>query len=71
MQLVGWQHWAGTHSESLVQRAGSPVGDGDGVSVRDGVAVGGVTVWVHPQKRTRVPIRHRMRRNRDVSCMVQ
>jgi hypothetical protein len=57
MQLVGWQHCAGTHCESFVHAVGSPVSVGTGVSVGVGVPVagGGGTGWVHPQKRTNAP----------------
>jgi hypothetical protein len=30
-QLSGWQHWAGTHSASLVHEEGSPIVVGTGV----------------------------------------
>jgi hypothetical protein len=72
MQLVGWQHWAGTHCESFVHAVGSPVSVGTGVSVGVGVPVaGGGTGWVHPQKRTNAQAAKEMiRRNGTFFFMV-
>jgi hypothetical protein len=50
VQLVGWQHWAGTHSSSVMQLCGvaeAVVTTGTGVWVGDTVTTGGLPE-VHP-----------------------